>query len=187
MKILGIIDRDGGLIDEEGMGLSQIKQLFLEKQGNKLHADQLLPFEEVNQRIWDMGADIFIPGAASKLVTAEQVDRMTANGTAVIACGANVPFVDDGVFFGPTATATDSKIALIPDFIANCGMARVFAYFMEEGAEMTDEAIFGDVSKTIAQALEAVFSANPRGTDISKTALHLALERLMPEKEGVML
>jgi hypothetical protein len=26
---------------------------------------------------------------------------------------------------------TTSKVSLIPDFISNCGMARVFAYFME--------------------------------------------------------
>jgi hypothetical protein len=32
----------------------------------------------------------------------------------------------------------DHKVSLIPDFISNCGMARVFAYFMEK-VQMTDE------------------------------------------------
>jgi hypothetical protein len=43
-------------------------------------------------------------------------------------------------FFGPIMEETDSKISLIPDFISNCGMARVFAYFMEKKVQMTDEA-----------------------------------------------
>ncbi|MEZ4950260.1 MAG: hypothetical protein R2784_20870 [Saprospiraceae bacterium] len=73
--------------------------------------------------IWE--PRFFIPGAASKLVTRGQIDAMMANDLEVISCGANVPFVDDGVFFGPTAEFTDSNVSLIPDFIANCGMARV--------------------------------------------------------------
>ena len=38
---------------------------------------------------------------------------------------------------------TDAKVSLIPDFISNCGMARVFAYLMQPEAEMTDGGIFG--------------------------------------------
>ena len=38
-------------------------------------------------------------------------------------------------------------MTVIPDFIANCGMARVFAYLMsDEGVDMSDAAIFEDTS-----------------------------------------
>jgi hypothetical protein len=30
--------------------------------------------------------------------------------------------------FGPIMEDVDYKVSLIPDFISNCGMARVFAY-----------------------------------------------------------
>lgn len=183
VKILGIIDRQGGLIDPNGMGLNRIKELFLAKNGNRLDAEGMCSFEEANSRIWDLGAQIFVPGAASKLVSREQVDRMIAHGLEVISCGANVPFVDDGVFFGPTATYTDEQVSLIPDFIANCGMARVFAYFMKREAEMTDEAIFGDVSNTIRQALSGVYQTNPSSNKIAHTALQIALEKLMQESK----
>ena len=79
-------------------------------------------------------------------ITRNQVDQMIANGMEVISCGANVPFEDDDVFFGPTAAFTDDSISLIPDFIANCGMARVFGYLMQADVELSDEAIFKDVS-----------------------------------------
>lgn len=179
VKIVGIIDRDGGLLRPEGMGLEEVKQLFLDKKGNKLGAEDLVPFEEANEKIWKLGADIFIPGAASKLVTRQQVDDLLAGGIEVIACGANVPFVDDGVFFGPTAGYADEHLSLLPDFIANCGMARVFAYLMQPDAEMTDSAIFGDVSQTIRAALENVAKFNPEPRRISSAALEIALNKLM--------
>lgn len=179
VKVLGIIDRDGGVIREEGMDMAAIKELFVNKQGNQLVAADLLPFEEVNERIWQLGADIFVPGAASKLVSRKQVEQMIAGGLEVMACGANVPFVDDGVFFGPTAVWADEHISLIPDFIANCGMARVFAYFMQADVEMTDEAIFADVSETIRKALMDVHTYHPSPNGIATAALNSALQRLM--------
>lgn len=178
VRIIGIIDRDGGLLAPEGFSLAEIKNLFMNKNGNKLASENLLPFEDVNQRIWEMGAQIFIPGAASKLVTRSQVDSLLSGGVEVIACGANVPFVDDEVFFGPTASYADEHTGVIPDFIANCGMARVFAYLMQPDARMTDAAIFDDTSAIIRQSLEDVIKNNASPNKISSRALYLALKKL---------
>lgn len=182
-KILGIIDREGGVISEEPMGLEEIKYLFVSKAGNQLFADNMISYEEANDRIWKLGADIFIPGAASKLVSREQVEDLLDGGLEVMACGANVPFVDDGIFFGPTAEYVDQRISLIPDFIANCGMARVFAYFMEPDTEMTDDAIFNDVSSTIRKGIEEVYLEHPSPTGLSAEALRIALNKLMPVEQ----
>ncbi|MCB0523412.1 MAG: amino acid dehydrogenase [Lewinellaceae bacterium] len=178
VKVVGIIDRAGGLIVPEGLGLEEVEHLFNTKEGNKLVSPNLQSFEEVNEKIWDMGADIFIPGAASKLITRDQAERMLAGGVEVIACGANVPFVDDEVFFGPTARYTDEHTAVIPDFISNCGMARVFAYLMQPEVTMTDQAIFGDTSATIRAALKEVIKNSSNPSKISSTALFLALKKL---------
>ncbi len=178
-KIVGIIDREGGYIAENGMSLAEVKQLFLDKRGNKLHVEDMLPFEQVNQQIWHVPADIFIPGAASKLVTRPQVEAMIDQGFELIACGANVPFVDDQVFFGPTAHFADERISVIPDFIANCGMARVFAYLMKPDVAVTDKAIFEDVSDTIRRAIRAVHKADASLTHISANAVRISLDKLM--------
>jgi len=178
VKIIGIIDREGGILCPDGLSLEEVKHLFNTKNGNKLQTSGLLPFEEVNEKIWRMGANIFIPGAASKLITRTQVDAMLEGGIEVLACGANVPFVDDGVFFGPTARFTDEHTGVIPDFIANCGMARVFAYLMQPDAIMTDKAIFSDTSNTIRRGLEEVRKINPAPNNISSNALYLALKKL---------
>lgn len=178
VKIIGIIDRVGGVLSPEGIELAEVKRLFNEKKENALTLPNLLTFEETNEKIWGMGADIFIPGAASKLVTRAQVDALLEGGVEVIACGANVPFVDDQVFFGPTARYADEHTAVIPDFISNCGMARVFAYLMQPDVVVTDRAIFTDTSDTIRRALEDVRKNNDSPMKISTTALFLALKKL---------
>ena len=178
-KIIGIIDRDGGIINEEGFTFKEIKALFLAKNGNKLVAEKMIPFDVINHKIWSIGAEIFTPCAASRLVTQSQIDSLIANGLEVISCGANVPFADTAIFFGPIMEDVDSKISLIPDFISNCGMARVFAYFMEKKVQMTDEAIFQDTSETIKRAIEKAYTMNSSKTNISATAFEIALKQLV--------
>ena len=178
--VVGIIDRVGGLINKDGFSFEEIKQLFLNKNGNALHAENMLSFEEVNDKIWDLDAEIFIPCAASRLITKDQIDRMINTGIEVIAPGANVPFADPEIFFGPIADYTDSKISVIPDFISNCGMARVFGYLMSNDiGVIEDEAIFEDTSKTIKDALQNVYNNNNSNERISKTAFEIALKQLI--------
>ncbi len=179
VKVVGIIDREGGIINSDGFSFEEIKNLFLNKDGNKLVADNMIPLEEINSRIWTVGAEIFAPCAASRLVTQEQVDGMVASGLEVISCGANVPFADKEIFFGPIMQNVDSKVSLIPDFISNCGMARVFAYFMEKKVQMTDESIFADTSETIRKAIANVHVKNSGKTNISATAYEIALSQLL--------
>ena len=177
--VVGIIDRVGGLINTEGFTTEEIKSLFLKKNGNFLNAENMLSFKEVNQRIWSVGAEIFIPAAASRLITKAQIDIMKGKGLEVISCGANVPFADQAIFFGPVGEYTDSQVSVIPDFIANCGMARVFAYLMQANSAMTDLAIFDDTSKTIEKAMRKAHKANNAKTQIAKTAFEIALNQLV--------
>ena len=178
-KIVGIIDRVGGLINEDGFTFEEIRDLFLNKIGNTLQAENLIPFEEVNERIWSINVDVFAPCAASRLISQDQIDKMIASGLEVISCGANVPFADKEIFFGSIMEHTDQQVSLIPDFISNCGMARVFAYFMERRVQMTDEAIFSDTSTTIYNAILKTHNNNNAKTQISATAFEIALKQLV--------
>ncbi len=182
-KIVGIIDRYHGIIDENGLDFETVKSLMLSRQGNKLSPDaaNIMPSEAVNERIWDIPADIFIPGAASNLVGMEQSKRLINKGLQVMACGANVPFVDSDMFFGETAQYVDAHCTLIPDFLANCGMARLFAYLMNDEIEISDEAIFGDVSNTIRDGLFNVYKKNTSKRNFTRTALEIALKKIMGE------
>ena len=179
VKIVGIIDRVGGLINEDGFTFEEIKELFLNKEGNTIKHDNLIPFEEINEKIWELDAEIFAPCAASRLITQDQINNLIERKLEVITSGANVPFADKEIFFGSIMESTDEKVSLIPDFIANCGMARVFAYFMERRVQMTDESIFNDTSMTIKNAFQNTYDNNSSKTNISKTAFEVALKQLV--------
>jgi glutamate dehydrogenase/leucine dehydrogenase len=180
-KVVGIIDRDGGVINEEGFTLQEMTALFLSKDGNKLVSENMISFEEINSNIWSLPAEIFVPAAASRLVSQDQVQQMIDSGLEVISPGANVPFADKEIFFGPIMEHTDSHVSLLPDFISNCGIARVFAYLMEAKVTlpMQDQAIFNDTSTIIKNALQKTFKKSESKTKICSTAFEIALKQLI--------
>jgi glutamate dehydrogenase/leucine dehydrogenase len=179
VKVVGIIDRVGGLINEQGFSMEEMTKLFNDRTQNTLVAEKLIPFAEINESIWQTSADIFVPAAASRLVTKDQVEKMIGSGLSLIACGANVPFADQEIFFGPISDFADDHLSIIPDFIANCGMARVFAYLMQPGVSMTDEAIFNDTSAIIKKAIQKTYDNNNAKNGIAKTSFEIALKQLV--------
>ncbi|MGY8988286.1 MAG: amino acid dehydrogenase, partial [Flavobacteriales bacterium] len=177
--IVGIIDKNGGVINKAGYTFKEVKALLEDRSSNFLEAENILSFEKANKEIWSVGAEIFVPAAASRLLTQAQLDTMIDNGLEVISSGANVPFADKEIFFGPISKSADERVSVLPDFIANCGMARVFAYLMQDKIEIKDTAIFADTSETIKNALIKSHTINSSKTHISKTTFEIALKQLI--------
>ena len=177
--IVGIIDKVGGVIKEEGYTFEEIKYLINNRTSNFLEAENMISFDQANEEIWRVGAEIFIPAAASRLLSQPQLDQMIDNGLEVISSGANVPFADKEIFFGPISKNADERVSVLPDFIANCGMARAFSYLMEDNIEMNDTSIFKAVSNTIKNAIQNTYNINNNKTAISKTAFEIALKELV--------
>ena len=179
VKIVGIIDRVGGLINTNGFSKEEMVSLFNNRDGNTLVSPLMMSFEQASKDIWNIGAEIFVPAAASRLVQQAEVDQLIVGGLEVIACGANVPFADKEIFFGSIMEHADSHVAVIPDFISNCGMARVFAYLMQRNVEMSDDAIFTDASDVIYKAMSAIYRQSKARTGLSETAFEIALKQLV--------
>jgi len=177
-KIVGIIDKNGGLINKDGFSFEKISHLLENRSSNYLEDSDIRPFDEINNKIWKTGAEIFIPAAASRLVTNKNLEDMIEHNLEVISCGANVPFADKEIFFGPIAKKADAQVSVIPDFISNCGMARTFSYLMEKNIDINDLSIFEAVSKTIFDALKEAFESNNSKQLIAKTSFELALKKL---------
>lgn len=51
VRIMGIIDRAGGLLNPDGFGLEEIRALLLARQCNSLTGNDLLSFAEINEKI----------------------------------------------------------------------------------------------------------------------------------------
>ena len=176
-KVVGIIDRNGGLTNSNGFTQEEVNHLFNTRVSNMF--DGFTKDENINTNFWNESADIFIPAAASRLVTKEQVMSMHKNGLQVIACGANVPFADTEIFMGPIGQYADETLSVIPDFLSNCGMARVFAYLMSNPNDISADAIFKDVASTIQKGLEAIREINKGDTHITASGYEIALKQLV--------
>lgn len=177
--ITGIIDIKGGLFAADGLGHGEIVDLLLQR---KLHAFQhpgARTFEDAKDLFFNIPADILIPAAGSRLIGKHEIDQLIQAGVEVISSGANVPFNESKIFYGPLTQYADERLAVIPDFIANCGMARVFAYLMGNNIDITDAAIFEDVSEIIRKALQEVFDNGGESGRITRHALDLAIEKLI--------
>lgn len=178
VKIIGIFDKYGGVINVAGFDISDIRRFLVERETSKFSGFPYITFYEMSERFWKLPADIFVPAAASRLVTKEQTQSLIQAGVELIACGANVPFADDENFFGHIAKFADDSISVIPDFIANCGMARVFAYLMKDNAIISERAIFDDVSETVKNALLSACDLDCLPTKITQTVYQNALNQI---------
>ena len=100
------------------------------------------------------------------------------SGLELVSAGANIPFSDDEVFYGPISEFCDKRISVIPDFISNCGMARAFALLMSGKKEITGDSIFKDSSKVIKKALLDCYGITTKKTNINSNALEIALTKI---------
>ena len=180
VKVIAIIDKNGGVINESGFTEDDVITFMSNKTGNTLDTRKysFLSFKEINKCVWDLRNEIFVPCATSRLITMEQLRRMLDSGLELISPGANVPFADQRTFFGPTMEYADDNLSLIPDFIANCGMARTFNYLMKGRVDLNEESIFWDTSNTIKNAIQEIYHRCPEKKGISRTAIKIALEKL---------
>lgn len=158
-RVVGIISRPAGRkafrwgVDPKGLDVEDLLARRVDTDlPEGVESADAAPF-------WQTGADVFIPAASSFLVTHERLEWLRQAGVRVIGCGANTPFDDHMGEVGVQKKA-DEHFAIIPDFIANCGMARVFAYLMVDGAEVSEEAIQADVERTIRRAVEKLLDGH---------------------------
>jgi glutamate dehydrogenase/leucine dehydrogenase len=177
-KVVAISDSEGSLINDEGFSMEEIIDLFNSSVSTKTikHENKT----KSQDAVFDVKADIFAPCAGS-FVNKEHVDKLIAGGIKVVACGANVPFVDQGGgnIYSDITSYADENLSVIPDFIANCGMAHTFAYLMKDNISVDEEGIFNSVSNTIREALSEIKEAfGESNSSLTEKAIRIALKKL---------
>lgn len=170
-KLVFIQDKEGFIINQEGFDRDSVRDFMNEKINHTIQSNQKQPATNLDQELEKLQLDLFIPAAASKLVAESSYDIMKRNGLELIACGANVPFKEEGLLFGPLTEKIDQEVALIPDFIANCGVARLFAYLMQKDVEISEAAIFQDIEDTMQGAISQLYTQTKQALKLSEIAL----------------
>lgn len=150
--------------DEKGL---DVKSLIIARDGTNLPAPSsqrpYISDTATGEELFDRRADIFVPAAASHSITLSRVEQLKRAGVTLISCGANNPFHAD--HSRPTLVEwvsdmlavqreADRHFAIIPDFIANCGMARTFAYLMNKGGRTDADSILSDIGARIDEKMD---------------------------------
>ncbi|HSK19969.1 MAG TPA: Glu/Leu/Phe/Val dehydrogenase dimerization domain-containing protein [Longimicrobiales bacterium] len=178
-RIVSIRDARRMLVDDEGVDAAGLEDLLRRRQDKLLPADDARVHDAGRSRLGDVAADVFVCAAISESISPDTLDELAARGVDVIACGSNQPFRE--VKIGSTLVAQDAdrRFAVIPDILANCGMARTFSYLMESNARPSADPVFAAVNHTIEETLDEVIDrAGGARTGLLSATLGLALDRI---------
>lgn len=156
-KVTLIEDKDFYIYNENGIPSNELEELLINRKidsNNGIHKDETFNYNDI---LKNDNIDVFIPSASSNLVSKSMVDILMNKGLSIISCGANHPFKEKDHCYGDISQYIDKKIALIPDFLANMGMARTFHYLMTLEGEPTIDLLFEDIKKAIHKNIIQAF------------------------------
>jgi len=118
VKITAIIERDGALINDEGINIEDLFQHIIEHKTIKNFPSA--SFEENGKCVLEKECDILIPAALESQITLENADQVKAK---LIIEAANGP-----ITFGADEILNKKGVIIIPDAYANAGGVTV-SYF----------------------------------------------------------
>jgi glutamate dehydrogenase/leucine dehydrogenase len=179
-RIVAIQDARHTFVDEAGIGAADVQDLMQRRVNKMLPPDDARVSASLDRSaFWDVAADIFVSAAISESVTRDALDRLAARGVHTIACGSNQPFREVKIGSTRVAQHADRRFAILPDILANCGMARTFSYLMQQNADARADTVFAAVDRTISETLdEVVDRAGGTDTGLLSATLGLALDRI---------
>lgn len=179
-RIVAIKDARSTLIEPDGIDANGMTDLLRRRESKLLPLDDARVHGGLERsRFWTAQADVFVCAAISESITPQTLDELERSGVRVIAGGSNQPFREVKVGSTLVAQEADRRFSVIPDILANCGMARTFSYLMESNAEPRAEPIFAAVDSTIEEVLdEVVDRAADAETGLLAATLGLTLDRI---------
>ena len=122
MKVVTLSDSNGWIYDPNGIDLDLVKQIKEVERGRiKEYVNRVegATYTEGCKGIWTIKCDIALPCATQNEIDEESAKILVANGTKVVAEGANMPstpeaiavFQKNGLLFGPAKAANAGGVA----------------------------------------------------------------------------
>lgn len=177
-NIVAVSDKDAAYVAPKELTEAQIIDLLTYRNIESTFLNSV-SHQTLDKWLQNKPIDILIPAAGSNLLSREFIDMLINNGLEVIACGANNPFVEEELCYGECSQYVDRKVALIPDFIANSGMARAFHIIMKSKKTLSTEDVLRDISSMMRLALQQCFRYQ------SKNLLTAAAYQIAVQKDSI--
>lgn len=178
--VVGIADHEKALLAPDGLDAAEVEALLRRRQAKRLPADDPRCARGAErERFWQTPAEIFVAAACSETLDEAALERLARQGVQTIACGANQPFREAKLGATRVQRLADRRFTVIPDIVANCGMARAFSYLMCDARDTAAVPLFQAVDHTITAALHEIAAINrgqPHG--LLGATLTYALDRL---------
>lgn len=173
-KVVGIIDKQWYIFEEAGIDI--VEMLKLKRRGVTDLKNCTLREGEFEIESYP-NADIFIPAATSRTIDLQRIDMLKAIGVFIIASGANDPFacIED-------EKKADESFSVLPDFIANSGMARCYSYLMSRDCVVNEDAIMNSIVSCVHSAVDEVIDKTDSGKNLLNTAYEIALDQIENRK-----
>jgi len=130
-KVIACSDRNGVLIDSDGIDISLVKQIKEERRGLLLEYTKLKKSEFTNTKITDIFCDYAFFCATQNEVDVEAAKNMIQNKVKAVIEGANMPLTNEAV-----DVLIEAGVLYAPSKAANAGGVAV------SGLEMGQDAIF---------------------------------------------
>ena len=178
--IVAIRDAEKVLLAPQGLTSEEVEQIIAARRNKLLpNEDVRVVHTRVAERFFSTPADVFVCAAISGSVDDSILQKLSDSGVRTIACGANQPFAEAKIGSTRIAQYADRRFAILPDILANLGMARTFSYLMEPLAQPFAEPIIAAVDRTITDTLDQVLARNVReDAGLLASTLGLALDRV---------
>jgi glutamate dehydrogenase/leucine dehydrogenase len=175
-RLVALADHEKVLVNQEGLGPDAIEGLIRRRTGKSLPAHHA-GITHRRGAFHSVAASVFVSAAISGTVDLPRLERLRQQGVDTIACGANHTFREAQLGSTRVQRTADESFTIIPDVIANCGMARAFSALIEDPTRTDPEQIFQAVDQTIASSVHHVLDVvGGGGRGLLASTLKVALD-----------
>ena len=139
-KTIAVSDTKGYVVDEEGISVAALKQIYNMKRSGNDKGVSLAMYPEIAGRgkfvaedgrgVWQLKCDIALPCARENTLLLEDAQALVANGCKIVGEGANMPTTLDA-----TEYLKANGVVFFPGKAANAGGVAVSGLEMSQNAE----------------------------------------------------
>lgn len=178
-RIVALADREKTLVAPDGLSADEVGDLVRRRVEKCIPpGDPRSVYDPDRAAFRSVPADIFVSAAASGTLDAHRLEQLARQGVETIVCGANQPFHEAKLGATVVQRLADARFAVVPDVVANCGMARAFSYLMTSPESRDPGPLFAAVDATIGTAIADIGRLAGGRTGLMAATLEHALDRI---------